>query len=377
MTKLEQAPITYWDYIRVPDLLELQGGLERDEGHLSQDEVVFITIHQVYELWLKLMLRDLVVARNLFAQSHVPDDALAGASRLLGRIRTVLELAIDHFQLMETLTPRDYLNFREKLFPAHGGQSAQFREIEILLGLEEGERLPYVTEGSYLEVLREPDGSEGWAMARVRARLEDKPNLKEAIEEWLFRTPINGSSPGDDGDREAVDAFIEGYLRSHELALQELADHVCELAPTPAEKTSLRKRYDGEIDAAAEFLRAEDVAAVEDRQRRRRIRAAVVFIESYRELPLLAWPREILDGIVAVEQAFVMFRQRHARMVERIIGRRVGTGGSTGVDYLDKGALRYRIFRDLWAARTLLVRRDRMPDPLDDAQFYGFRYETG
>lgn len=375
MTKLARAPTTYWDYICVPDLLELQGGLERNESDLSQDEVVFITIHQVYELWLKLLLRDLVVARDLFAQPHVPDDALAGACRLLGRIRTILELAIDHFRLMETMTPRDYLDFRDKLFPANGGQSAQFREIEILLGLEESERLPYVTEGTYLDVLKEPDGSEGWAMARVKSRLEDRPTLKEAIGEWLFRTPINGSSAAEDGDQEMVDDFIERYLQSHEVAARELADQVCKLAATPEEATPLRQRYDAGIEQAAKFLRAEDVSEAEDRPRRRRIRAAVLFIETYRELPLLAWPREVLDGVVAVEQAYVIFRQRHARMVERIIGRRVGTGGSTGVNYLDEGALRYRIFHDLWAVRTLLVRRDRLPDPLN-AEFYGFRFET-
>lgn len=72
MPKLETAPTTYWDYIRVPNLLELQGGLENTEDRLSHDEVLFITVHQVYELWLKLILRDLVVARDLFAQRHVP-----------------------------------------------------------------------------------------------------------------------------------------------------------------------------------------------------------------------------------------------------------------------------------------------------------------
>lgn len=374
MPKLETAPTTYWDYIRVPNLLELQGGLENTEDRLSHDEVLFITVHQVYELWLKLILRDLVVARDLFAQRHVPDDALAGASRLLGRIRTILELATDHFRLMETMTPRDYLDFRDKLFPANGGQSPQFREIEILLGLEDEARLPYVAEGSYLDVLREPDGSEGWALSRVKSRLEDRPTLKEAIDQWLLRTPINGSCPDDDGDREVVDAFIERYLESHATALGDLAGRVCPMARAPEEQTSLRARYDAQIAQAAGFLQAEDVAA-EEKLRRRRIRAAVLFIESYRELPLLAWPREIVDGIVAVEQAFVIFRQRHARMAERIIGRRVGTGGSTGVDYLDQGALRYRIFHDLWAARTLLVRRDRLPDPLNP-EFYGFQFET-
>src|SRR6185436_12959537 len=101
------------------------------------------------------------------------------------------------------------------------------------------------------------------------------------------------------------------------------------------------------------------------------IRAALMFIESYRELPLLAWPREILDSIVALEQAFVIFRQRHARMVERVIGRRTGTGGSAGVEYLDNTALRYRVFRDIWAVRTLLLRHAALPS-LEHPEVYDF-----
>jgi tryptophan 2,3-dioxygenase len=102
-----------------------------------------------------------------------------------------------------------------------------------------------------------------------------------------------------------------------------------------------------------------------------RVRAALVFIESYRELPLLTWPREVLDGIVALEQASLIFRQRHARMVERVIGRRTGTGGSAGVDYLDQTALQYRVFRDVWAVRTLLIQKSALP-PLQNAHVYGF-----
>ena len=104
----------------------------------------------------------------------------------------------------------------------------------------------------------------------------------------------------------------------------------------------------------------------------RRIRAAILFIESYRELPLLAWPREILDRVVALEQALLIFRQRHARMVERMIGRRVGTGGSEGVRYLDETALAYRIFPAVWETRTLLLRRDAVP-PLRHPEKYQFR----
>ena len=94
--------------------------------------------------------------------------------------------------------------------------------------------------------------------------------------------------------------------------------------------------------------------------------------ETHRELPLLTWPREVIDALVELEQLFVIFRQRHARMVERMIGRRTGTGGSAGVDYLDHTALKYRVFRDLWAVRSLQVRKEALPR-LANAGFYEFR----
>ena len=95
-----------------------------------------------------------------------------------------------------------------------------------------------------------------------------------------------------------------------------------------------------------------------------------MFIESYRELPLLTWPRKLIDALVELEESMVKWRHAHARMVERMIGRRVGTGGSSGVDYLD-ATTRARIFTDLWEVRTILVKRSSLED-VDDAGFYGF-----
>ncbi len=375
MAKLEagRQPTTYWNYLNLEELLSLQGGVSGDEKDLTPDEVVFIVVHQVYELWMKLMLRDLEAARDLFAQDPVPDDAMGEASRKLARVRTLLELAAEHFRVVETITPRDFLNFRDNLFPASGGQSMQFRELEILLGLEEEERIPYVGQGSYRDVLREPDGSESWVLKRVNARLADRPNLREAIDEWLFRTPIDGSRPDAADDERVVTQFVEDYLEAHGRAIADLMTHIRGFVQTDAEASQLQRRYEKEREAAAAFLRAEDEPGA-TRPRRRRIRAAALFLEVYRELPLLAWPREIVDGLVSVEQAYVIFRQRHARMVERIIGRRVGTGGSRGVDFLDEGAQKYRVFKDLWAARTLLVRRDLLRGP-HRADLYGFQFD--
>lgn len=111
-----------------------------------------------------------------------------------------------------------------------------------------------------------------------------------------------------------------------------------------------------------------------DKAERRKVRAALVFLESYRELPRLAWPREALDALVAMEQRLLIWRQRHARMVERVIGRRVGTGGSSGVDYLDQTALKYRVFGDVWTIRTLLLQKTAVPS-IDHADDFRFRVE--
>jgi tryptophan 2,3-dioxygenase len=343
-----KAP-TYWDYIKVEEILALQSGYAASDRDLSNDEVMFITIHQIDELWFKLVLRELVSVRDLFASERVPEQSLASAVRGIRRMQELLVHLASHFTLMETMTTRDYLDFRDKLGSASGFQSAQLREIEILLGLPDEERVALGGgQGSYLDALRDPSGGQSSAQRRVEARLADKPSLREAIRDWLYRTPIQGSMPGQPGDDEAVAGFVDEYCAEH------------------AKVTRAKK----EIEGAQAFLRATD-APEADRARARRVRAALVFIESYRELPLLAWPREVIDALVAFEQQFVIFRQRHARMVERVIGRRTGTGGSSGVDYLDATALKYRVFRDVWAVRTLLLRKGDLP-ALRKPEIYGF-----
>jgi tryptophan 2,3-dioxygenase len=363
-------PTPYWDYIRVEPLLSLQTGTAASEAELVNDEVMFIVVHQIDELWFKLVLREMVAVRDLFAQAHVPEQALAAAVRGIRRMDTILQQLAAHFALMETMTTRDYLAFRDKLSGASGFQSAQMREIEILMGLPEAERIALGHEGSYLTALREHDGSESPALRRVRARLADRPTLRDAIGEWIYRTPIQGSTPAQPDDAARVRAFVEAYLAAHARAVARGLQLSRAQGLGDADMRRLEDRGQREVAAARTYLLGED-APEDARARESRIRAALVFIESYRELPLLAWPREVLDGLTTFEQSFVIFRQRHARMVERMIGRRTGTGGSAGVDYLDSTALSYRVFRELWAVRTLLLRAGDLP-PLEHAEIYGF-----
>jgi len=363
-----KPPINYWDYIRVEELLSLQGGLEQDSSGVSNDEVLFITVHQIYELWFHLVLRELGSLRDFFHQEVVAEQALSNAVRSIRRVSTLFRQCAAHFEVMETLTTRAYLGFRDKLMPASGFQSGQMRQMEILLGLPAAERIPLGSSESWLDALRAHDGSESSALRRVREQLENGPSLLAAVEEWLFRTPIDGVGPTEAGAEATLARFVDAYLAAQASEVDTTCRHALERTRSEPDRERLRERYAAEKAALHAFLHPTEA---EGGARRRRIRAAVLLIHSYREFPLLAWPREVLDGLIELEQLMLVFRQRHARMVERVIGRRTGTGGSSGVDYLDRTALSYRVFRDLWAVRTFEIRRDANP-PLENAGFYGF-----
>src|SRR5262245_15099854 len=369
-----REPTNYWDYIRVEDLLALQSGAERDEARLSDDEVRFIVIHQIDELWFKLALRELGTARDLFAREPVPESDLAVAVAALQRVTAIFGLAAEHFALMETMRTQDYLTFRDKLSPASGFQSAQMREIEVLFGLPAQDRIGYGSDGGFKAALRLAAGAPSPALLRVERRERDLPTLKTAVGRWLGRTPIDGSSPPDAGDDAVVDAFVAAYLQGHQRLLDGARDHAIALqAQTKAEAARLRERYQQQYESARRHLEALDVDAAQ-RAATKRLRAAILFVDSNRALPLLSWPGKVIDALIECEQAMLIFRQRHARMVERVIGRRIGTGGSDGVAYLDQTALAYRVFGEIWQARTLLLPPERCP-PVRNRAFYGFAHE--
>ena len=360
---------TYWDYLKLDELLTLQGGLEGDEDVSLPDELLFIVIHQSYELWFKVVLRELRLGRNALQEQHVDEQVIPVVTHHLRRVNAIMRIAVAKMDVMETLTPQDFLNFRDKLVPSSGFQSFQMRELEILMGLEEAERIHYggVDPVRHIDEIKQDTPAGKLASDRVAAARDEK-TLLSALNDWLYRTPVQGSVPGAPGDEEVVDGFIESYLE----ALDENLDRgLARLVETLGSAGGMEKRFATLKDAARTFLYARDEHLRDDeRHRIKRIRAAVLFIESYRHLPLLSWPRLLLDRIVEVEEQLVIWRHRHARMVERLIGRRVGSGGSSGVDYLDKTG-RYRVFKDLWSVRTLLLPTARLP-AVQNPEFYGF-----
>lgn len=356
----------YWNYIKVEELLALQNGREKSDEHLSNDEVMFITIHQIDELWFKLVLRELIAVRDLFAQPVVPEQSLAAAVRGVRRMQEVLGHLASHFTLMETMTTRDYLDFRDKLGSASGFQSGQMREIEILLGLADADRVGF-GEGTYLDALRDADGAPSSAFHRVQLRLADKPTLSDAIREWLYRTPIQGSIPGQDGDAHTVAAFIDEYCAIHERATRAVFE-------ARADAARVRDRFEKEM-ATQSFLSR-------DEHRRGRARAHVTHSSRarvHRELSRAPAPRVAARGdrrdrgARAVVRHLPAAARAHGRAHHRAANRHWRIERR---QLYRRDRAKYRVFREVWAVRTLLVRKGDLP-ALRRPEIYGFATGAG
>ncbi|MHA1983652.1 MAG: tryptophan 2,3-dioxygenase family protein [Candidatus Hodarchaeales archaeon] len=368
MVKNDNNDLTYWDYLKLDNLLNLQNGFYPDQSSVSTDELHFIIMHQTLELWFKLFISDIIDIRNAIDVELVPETSIPIIVEKLKRSNQILKLATNHFDVLETLLPQNFLEFRDRLGTASGFQSVQMREMEILMGLEDSQRVSLGGSTAIEHIKNAATLSEAGKIAWQRiVKAKSETSLKNALQNWLYRTPINGSSPDQDSDKEVVDEFISNYIEGYKGILAKQQEKLEQAGVDNLEE--LKKRMEVGLNQVKEFLEARNVPS-EETIKVLRIRAGILFIESYRNLPLLAWPRLMLDSIVELEENFILFRTRHARMVERMIGRRVGTGGSTGVEYLDQTA-KYRIFTDLWAVRTSLLPKHAVPE-LKSPKFYDF-----
>lgn len=270
----EPRQLTYSSYLKVPELLELQRPLSSPPHH---DELLFILVHQTYELWFKELLHDLdAVVANLrragaALQSH---DEVYEAARLLRRCTEITRILVEQFTILETMLPTHFLAFRGLLEPASGFQSEQFREIEFLCGLKDEKMLRY-----------------------HRPTPEAYASLKRRLEEPSLR-----------------DAFFG--------ALQAMGK-----LPAISEDASDRERFEARSRAVHALYKDE---------------------HHHRD-----WI-DVCERLTEFDELVVSWRLRHIQLVERIIGIRMGTGGSTGASYL-KLTLDKKFFPELWEARTLLT----------------------
>lgn len=342
---------TYWDYLKLDKLLDLQNGLDENESQLLPDELHFIIVHQIFELWFKLILSELRLVRDALVGADSPEIPIPGVLRRLDRINRTLGTAAQQWEVMETISPQEFLAFRDKLFPASGFQSFQFPEIEILLGLEEA-LLATTGNTRSLDHIRTM-ASQCEAGAHAWSRIENvrrEKTLRAALEEWLQRWRIPQVSGQNATDASNVDDFLQAYLGAIRgyYAAQER-----QLLQAPdASRADIQARFAASYREAEEFLLAMD-SPESDKQRVRRIRAGIMYIETYNHPPALHWARMVISSVLDLESALLLWRTRHARVAERVIGRRVGTGGGS-VNYLDQ-TLGLRVFTDLWAARTQVL----------------------
>jgi aminocarboxymuconate-semialdehyde decarboxylase len=275
-TPITPAPgqLTYSSYLKVPELLELQ---RPQSSPIHHDELLFILVHQTYELWFKELLHDLdAVVANLRRAGAAPQsrDEVYEAARLLRRCTEITRVLVEQFTILETMLPTHFLAFRSLLEPASGFQSEQFREIEFLCGLKDEKMLRY-----------------------HRPTPEAHASLKRRLEEPSLRDVFFG-------------------------ALQAMG----KLAPASAGATE-REQFQARARAVHELYKDE---------------------HHHRD-----WI-DVCERLTEFDELVVSWRLRHIQLVERIIGVRMGTGGSAGASYL-KLTLDKKFFPELWEARTLLT----------------------
>jgi len=328
----------YSDYIELDRILNSQHPKSFESLEEGNDEMLFIIIHQVYELWFKQILFELDLVRHIFIQDRINDnsDDLSKVVQKLKRIGKILELINQQVGVLETMTALDFLEFRNVLLPASGFQSKQFRLIEAKLGLKMEQRhrkkyYKYTRRGSLSEVdLQQVD------------QAESEPTLKELIIHWLERMPY------------LDDQYWDEYKQS---ALSDRGDrHRFWADYREAYTTSLSGN---EADRLAEFDRV--FFGVGRGNIPPAAMRAVLFITLYRNLPIFNLPFELLNALSEIDELLSSWRYRHLMMVRRMIGLRVGTGGTSGAGYLEGTLSRHYAFREITEVATFLIERSRRP----------------
>lgn len=335
--------IGYADYLRLDQILNAQDLQSSKVGRKAHDEMLFIVIHQAYELWFKQILHELDRVQENFAHSPLDDWRLGQILHSLLRVHEILKLLVHQIDVLETMTPQDFLEFRDLLTSGSGFQSLQFRLVETRLGLGPEHRLLY--DGTGVHSRLKPAESE----ALLRA--EEGPSLVDQLDAWLARTPFvrAGSFAFSDAYRQAVLDFLTKdirTLRSHEGLDAEQRE--AEAKALEKAKESFKALFEPESHEGAWRMSPPAVQAA-------------LFITVYRDRPVLHMPSRLLGTLMDIDEAMTLWRYRHALMVERMIGVKIGTGGSSGHDYLRKTAEKHRIFNDLFHLSTYLIPRAALP----------------
>jgi tryptophan 2,3-dioxygenase len=314
--------VHYHDYLQLDKILNAQLP-ESDKLRLpAHDEMLFIVIHQAYELWFKQLHHEADSIVDILAQPALNDNSieLQTVVHRINRCVTILRVLVHQIDIMETMTPMDFLDFRDMLRPASGFQSWQFKELEAKLGLKFEHRFGK----EYYTAQLRPE-----QVALIK-KAENGQSLLQLVNNWLERMPFIH----DGANKE----FWEHYKESYRNSLAE------------AEKNNL-----------SAFSSIFEDIGTEPRTLSPAASRAALFIMLYRGYPLLQLPFQLLNGLLEIDEQLSSWRYRHMNMVHRMIGTRIGTGGSTGKEYLRGAADKHYIFREIAQLNSFLIERRKLP----------------
>lgn len=363
MTK-KYTSVHYNEYLDLDKILNAQHLRSEELGEPAHDEMLFIIIHQVYELWFKQIIHELKLVANILSQDPVPEYQLGEALAKLSRIHEIQKLLIDQINVLETLTPLDFLDFRNYLIPASGFQSFQFRKVEAMLGLPSKQRITY---GNY--DYKSPFNEK---QKQELVELENSLSMFDVVEKWLERIPFlkfnefKFSEKYVEAVRNMTEREREAILSTEYITEQEKEGRIKML--------DMQQEY---IENAMDKDKHNEMIRNGEVRLSFKATKAALLINLYRDKPILRIPFSILEKIVDIDESFIMWRFRHSQMVLRMLGRKMGTGGSSGHGYLKKTADEHHIFRDLHNVSTLLIPRSELPELPEELEAkLGFEYNN-
>ncbi len=342
---MKKKDIDYKTYLQLPTLLKAQQPISgTGKENFAHDEMLFIIVHQTYELWFKQVLFEITRVQDIFARKTVDDKDLRTISTSLGRVVEIMKHLVRQVDILETMTPLDFLDFRHVFRSASGFQSLQFRELEIRLGLRSEDRVSY--DGKAYQTYLSPEDQ------KIIRGLEKQKSLFEQVDGWLARTPF--ISKGNF-------SFWDSYRKA-------IADMV--MRDQKALKANKKMSKEGrqlELNKIANVQKQFDALFTEDTGEKRAWRLsqkalqAGLFINLYRDKPALQIPFQIMSYLMDIDETMTLWRYRHALMVQRMLGMKMGSGGSSGHEYLAQTAAKNRIFLDFFALSTFMIPRSMLP----------------
>jgi tryptophan 2,3-dioxygenase len=327
--------VYYSEYLQLDKILGAQAPESDKVNKEAHDEMLFIIVHQAYELWFKQILHEVGSVMEILNRPSINDNSpdIQIMDHRLNRTVEILKLLIQQIDVIETMTPLDFLDFRDLLRPASGFQSMQFKILEAKLGLRSADRFG---KEYYVSQLKPHDRQQ-------ILDLDGQETLLDLVTSWLERMPYfdkpelwQNFEASENGDH----AFWTAYRAEYASSLGE------------GESESL-KYYD------RLFMNLE----YEDDKRRlsTRARRSALFIMLFRGSPMLAMPFRLINHLLSIDELMATWRYRHMNMVHRMIGHRVGTGGSTGKNYLKNALDSHYIFSEFAELTSYLVERSRLP----------------